>query len=81
MNSFDKLCAGAAFVIGVVFLVLGAVGLFVGAGAHFTLPPVFGVIPAFIGWGIVRAVVIAWNVRPPDRHEPELVAPEPEARL
>jgi hypothetical protein len=81
MNSFDKACAGAAFLLGVVFLVLGVVGLFAGAGAHFKLPPVLGALPAFVGWGIVRAVVVAWNARPPNGHEPELAAPQREPYL
>jgi hypothetical protein len=61
MNAFDKLCGAAAFVLGLVFLVLGAIGLFAGCRANFTLPPVAGVIPAFVGWGIVRAVYLAWR--------------------
>lgn len=60
MNGFDKVCAAAAFLLGVVFLVFGVFGLFVGCSAHFTLPPILGVLPAFVGWGVVRAVWIAW---------------------
>jgi hypothetical protein len=65
MNAFDKLCAAVAFALGLVFLVLGVIGLFTGCQANFTLPPVLGAIPAFVGWGIVRAVYFAWNQ--PDR--------------
>lgn len=61
MNVFDKLCAAPAFLLGIGLLILGLLGLFAGCSAHFTLPPIFGVIPAFIGWGILRAVVVAWN--------------------
>jgi hypothetical protein len=61
MNAFDKFCAALAFLLGIVFLVLGVLGLFTGCNAHFTLPPVVGVVPAFVGWGIVRAVYFAWN--------------------
>lgn len=61
LSGFDKFCAGSAFVLGIVFLMLGAIGLFAGCSAHFTLPPVVGVVPAFVGWGIVRAVRVAWN--------------------
>jgi hypothetical protein len=61
MNAFDKLCAAFAFVLGLIFLVLGGIGLFTGCQANFTLPPVLGAIPAFVGWGIVRAVYFAWN--------------------
>ena len=61
MNAFDKLCAAVAFVLGIVLLLLGVIGLFSGCSANFRLPPVFGVIPALVGWGIVRAVYVAWN--------------------
>jgi hypothetical protein len=61
MNAFDKCCAAVAFVLGIGFIVLGVIGLFAGCRADFTLPPVLGVIPAFVGWGIVRAVYCAWN--------------------
>jgi hypothetical protein len=61
VNGFDKFCAVGAFVLGLVFLVLGVLGLFIGCKAYFTLPPLLGVVPAFIGWGIVRAVYFAWQ--------------------
>jgi hypothetical protein len=66
MNAFDKLCGAVAFVLGLVFLVLGVLGLFSGCKANFTLPPIAGVLPAFVGWGIIRAVYLAWY-RPRDR--------------
>lgn len=61
MNLFDKICATVAFVLGVLLLVLGGIGAFKGCNANFSLPPIFGVIPAFIGWGIVRPIIIAWK--------------------
>lgn len=61
MNAFDKLCAALAFVLGGLLLVLGGIGLFAGCRANFSLPPVLGIIPAFVGWGIVRAVYVAWT--------------------
>jgi hypothetical protein len=64
MNTFDRICAATAFALGVVLLALGALGTFTGCRAHFTLPPVLGVFPAFVGWGILRAIVIAWKVPP-----------------
>ena len=67
MSAFDKLCAAVAFLLGVVLLILGVFGLFAGCKAHFTLPPVLGLLPAFVGWGIIRAVWIAWNVLPPQK--------------
>ena len=76
MNAFDKLCAAVAFLLGIVFLVLGVIGLFAGCRAHFTLPPIVGVIPAFVGWGMVRAVYVAWNR--PSSPGPSTIA-EPDA--
>lgn len=61
MNAFDKLCAAFGFALGVIFLILGVMGLFIGCRANFTLPPLLGILPAFAGWGIVRAVYFAWN--------------------
>ena len=61
MNPFDKFCGVFAFAIGIIFLILGGLGLFVGCSAHFTLPPLLGCVPAFVGWGIVRAVYLAWT--------------------
>jgi hypothetical protein len=69
VNAFDKLCAVGAFVLGLVFLVFGVLGLFVGCSARFTLPPLLGVLPAFVGWGIVRAVYFAWS-SPPEAPSP-----------
>ena len=65
MSAFDKLCGALAFLLGVALMILGIFGLFAGCKAHFTLPPVLGVIPAFVGWGIIRAILVAWNVQPP----------------
>ncbi|HEV3418098.1 MAG TPA: hypothetical protein VG056_14830 [Pirellulales bacterium] len=59
LNAFDKFCIAIAFLVGVAFLFLGAVGLFLGCSAHFSLPPIVGVFPALVGWGIVRATLVA----------------------
>ena len=67
MSAFDKLCAAVAFLLGVALLILGVFGLFAGCKAHFTLPPILGVLPAFVGWGIIRAIWVAWNVQPPQK--------------
>jgi len=61
MNLFDKFCAVFAFLLGAILLLLGGFGLFEGCNAHFALPPVAGVVPAFIGWGIVRPIIYAWR--------------------
>lgn len=60
MKYFDRFCFVLAFGLGCALLVLGSLGLFLGCKAHFTLPPVFGVVPALVGWGITRAVYLAW---------------------
>lgn len=62
MNLFDRICAALAMILGVVLLVLGIVGLFTGCKANFTLPPILGVLPALVGWGIAKSVWVAWSV-------------------
>lgn len=61
MNIFDKICAVLAFVLGGTLLVLGVLGLFTGCKAHFTLPPILGVLPALVGWGIIKPIIVAWK--------------------
>ena len=61
MNLFDKICAVLAFIVGAIFLPLGVIGLFTGCNAHFTLPPIFGFLPALLGWGIVKPIIVAWK--------------------
>ena len=61
MNLFDKFCAAFSFLLGILLILLGVVGVFEGCHANFSLPPVLGVAPAFIGWGIVRPILIAWK--------------------
>ena len=76
MNAFDKACAVFAFALGVVFLLGGSFGLFIGFRAWVALPPVVGLLPAFAGWGIVRAVYLAWRVkRPSPTTQPEAASP------
>ena len=68
MNVFDRICAVGGFVLGLVLVLLGVLGLFTGCSANFRLPPVLGVLPAFVGWGILRAIVVSWNVSPVTNH-------------
>lgn len=68
VSTFDNACAGAALILGIVLLVLGVLGVFLGCSAHFRLPPMLGVLPAFIGWGIVKSVKVAWR-SPVDHRE------------
>ncbi len=70
MNTFDRICAASAGLLGVILLLLGLIGLFAGCKAQFTLPPVIGVLPALVGWGILKAVKVAWNVPPGGRRNP-----------
>lgn len=62
MTIFDKACALAAVLLGLLLLTLGAIGLFAGCSANFSLPPVLGIVPAFVGWGIIRPVYLAWTL-------------------
>ncbi len=63
LNPFDKLCAVLAFPIGALFIVQGLFGVFFGAQANFELSPGLGVLPFFVGWGIVRSIILAWRGR------------------
>lgn len=81
LNLFDKICAVLAFVLGVVLLGLGLFGTIFGCNAHFTLPPILGALPALVGWGILKPVVVAWNARrsPSEPHADRFDAPPPYA--
>ena len=61
MNIFDKICACLAFVVGIILLVLGLLGAFVGCNANFSLPPILGAIPALVGWGISKENIIKYE--------------------
>ncbi len=60
MTVFDKICACLAIPIGAIFMLLGVVGLFTGARAHFTLPPILGVLPFFLGWAMCVSLLKYW---------------------
>lgn len=64
MNTFDKFCAAIAFLLGIVFVILGGIGVFTGCSANFKLPPILGVLPALAGWGIMKSVRVAWHATP-----------------
>lgn len=61
MNVFDKICACFAIPVGAVFMLLGLVGLVSGSSAHFTLPPVLGGLPFFLGWAMCVVLVKYWR--------------------
>ena len=62
MNTFDKACASFSIVSGAVFMIVGALGLFGGSEASFTLPPGLGVLPFFLGWGMCIPLVKFWRL-------------------
>ena len=62
MSGFDKVCAVFAIPIGVVFMVIGAVGLFTGSKTHFSLPPILGALPFFLGWGMSVPLIRYWRI-------------------
>ena len=61
LSAFDKLCAVLATIVALPLLILGLLGLFTGCSANFSLPPILGVIPALVAWGIFRCVLVAWR--------------------
>ncbi len=72
MSTFDKVCAVLAFILAVALVVLGVIGLFTGCRAHFSLPPVLGILPALVGWGIIKPVLVAWKKPPTSASAPHL---------
>jgi len=62
MTLFDKICATLSIAIGAVFMILGGIGLFTGAKAHFTLPPILGALPFFLGWGMCIPLIKYWKM-------------------
>ncbi|MCX6375597.1 MAG: hypothetical protein NTU88_06115 [Armatimonadetes bacterium] len=62
LSGFDKVCAALSIGVGVVFMGLGVIGLFIGASAHFTLPPILGALPFFLGWGMCVPLVKYWKM-------------------
>ena len=61
LNVFDKICAVLAFLLGIIFVLLGGLGAFTGCRANFTLPPILGVLPLLVGWGIIKSILVAWK--------------------
>lgn len=62
MTTFDKICATLSIAVGAIFMLLGVIGLFAGAKAHFTLPPILGGLPFFLGWGMCVPLVKYWKM-------------------
>ena len=61
MNLFDKICACLAIPVGLIFMLLGIFGFFAGSSAHFTLPPILGGLPFFLGWAMCVCLIKFWN--------------------
>jgi hydrogenase/urease accessory protein HupE len=62
MNIFEKICMVVTIPVGAIFMVLGVIGLFVGCNAHFTLPPILGVLPFFLGFAMFVCLVRYWKL-------------------
>ncbi|MCA9177848.1 MAG: hypothetical protein KDB14_25450 [Planctomycetales bacterium] len=78
MAVFNRLCMSLAFFVGLGLAILGTFGFFLGSSAHFVLPPILGGLPLLVGWGIVIAVIRAWDVIPQKR---PLRAPAPDPKF
>ncbi|HEV2295476.1 MAG TPA: hypothetical protein VGR35_16625 [Tepidisphaeraceae bacterium] len=61
LSRFDKVCGVLAAIIAAAFVLMGVFGTFVGTSASFTLPAIVGVLPALVGWGILKSVIVAWR--------------------
>ena len=66
MSLFDKICAVPTIIVGAVFMALGAFGVIFRSNAHFTLPPVLGGLPFFLGWAMCVVLIKYWrlSIRP-----------------
>ena len=62
MNVFEKLCMILTIPVGAIFMALGIFGLFMGCNAHFTLPPLLGVLPFFLGFPMCVCLVRYWKL-------------------
>ena len=67
MTGFDKIAALITIPIGAAFLILGAIGLFFGSSAHFTLPPILGGLPLILGWSMCVTLIRFWLKDPKAR--------------
>lgn len=69
LNAFDRLCVIVAFPVGIGFLFVGLPGCFMGANLNLTLPPVLGGLVFLAGWGILKAIIVAWQVTREDEEQ------------
>lgn len=61
MTKFEKICAVLTIPVGAIFMVLGITGVFLGSSANFTLPPILGVLPLFLGWNMCVTLIRYWR--------------------
>jgi hypothetical protein len=66
MSAFDKFCACLAIPVGFCFMALGAFGVLFGSKAHFTLPPILGGLPFFMGWAMSITLIRYWKLSRPN---------------
>ena len=76
MTTFDKICAVCAIPLGILLMLLGGFGLFFGAKAQFTLPPILGVLPFFVGWAMSVTLIRFWRTPSPYRDSGFATPPE-----
>lgn len=62
LTAFDKFCGAFSIVIGLIFMLMGFIGIFGGSQASFTLPPVLGFLPFFLGWGMSMPLIKFWKI-------------------
>jgi len=76
MTGFDKLSAALAALLGGVFIVFGIMGIILPVRFWVSLPPVVSTVWFFVGWGIVRSVYLAWNLKPNRKKTRKKISPE-----
>lgn len=65
LNAFDKICAALALAMGCWLLLTAVISLVWIASGRAGGLEIYGVVFALPGWGVVRAVTVAWTARRP----------------
>ena len=81
MTRFDKFCAILSIPTGIIFLILGGIGLFVGSNANFALPPVLGVLPFFLGWTMCVTTIRYWRRNNTTEAEVQQIPVDPNSKF
>ena len=50
-------------------MILGAFGVIFGNNAHFTLPPILGGLPFFLGWAMCVGLIKYWRLSARLKHD------------